>query len=143
MNGFLTKPIDHARLMAEVAVALKSGCQAAPKEAPMENPVQYLRETLGDDTAEAVITVFCAESPNLLRRLREHASAGAGAAVAREAHALAGTAGAVGLISLAEEARAMERSARRDHVVPDETTINALESHLNSAIAVLHGEPVP
>ncbi len=108
----------------------------------MENPIRHLRETLGDDLAEAVITVFQDDAPKLLLRLREQAAAGSASGVAREAHALAGSAGAVGLMSLAREARAIEHTARRDRATPDAATVSALEAHLNAAIATLRAEPV-
>ena len=55
---------------------------------------------------------------------------------------MAGTAGALELMSLSEDARTLEQAARRGGTVPDETTIAALEMQVDAAIVALRAEPV-
>lgn len=142
MNSFLTKPIDTARLLAEIAAILNITGTPAPPDKPKASPLRHLREMLGEDATEAVIKAFCDDAPRMMVRLRKHVVANSATGVAQEAHALAGSAGALELMSLCEDARAMEQAARRSGTVPEETTIAALEKQVDAAIFALRAEPV-
>ena len=147
MNAFLTKPIDSARLIAEIAVVLDIKVQQVPPEKPpdasseaasaqnVNTALQGLRQMLGDDGADAVIRAFCDDAPKIVVRLREQVALNSATGAAREAHALGGTAGALELMSLAKQARSLEQAARRDGKVPDATVVTALEEQVNEAIA--------
>jgi CheY-like chemotaxis protein/HPt (histidine-containing phosphotransfer) domain-containing protein len=133
MNDFLTKPIDSARLLAAIG-AVCQGAAKPPQPRPARlTPLQQMRDELGDETVDAVIEAFQTDVPKMLTRLRTQAEAGTAAGVAREAHALAGTAGSLGLAELSEAAREVEREARRTAAVPGTSTLEALENRFLSA----------
>jgi signal transduction histidine kinase/DNA-binding NarL/FixJ family response regulator len=142
MDSFVTKPIDRARLVAEIAVALKVTAVAPSPEARAARPLRQLREALGDETADAVIAAFRADAPKMLLRLRLQAEARSAAGVAREAHALAGTVGALGLTDLSGATREMERGARRMAIIPNAEMLDALEARFASEIAAMDTETV-
>jgi|GEM_PF-1944686 len=133
MNSFLTKPIDSSRLLAEIAQALNVAAPPVPPKQAVVSPFQELRDMLGDETADAVIAAFREDTPNMLARLRTEAESCSLSGVAREAHALAGTAGALGLTELSEAAREVERGARRDGTIPDSALLDALEHRFRTA----------
>jgi HPt (histidine-containing phosphotransfer) domain-containing protein len=65
---------------------------------------------LGAGTAREIVNVFLVDQPARMQRMRGLAANGAAAGLAREAHALAGSAGTLGLQALAAGARALEAS---------------------------------
>ncbi len=66
---------------------------------------------LGAGSAAALFAAFQAELPARLARLQAAAAASEAAVLRREAHALAGSAGLLGLHALARLARALEEGA--------------------------------
>jgi signal transduction histidine kinase/DNA-binding NarL/FixJ family response regulator len=142
MNSFMTKPIDSARLLTAIGAVLEVTTAAPPPEAAARSPLEQLREDLGDQTVDAVIAAFCSDVPKMLLQLRKQADAGSAPGVAREAHALAGTAGSLGLAGLSEVAREMEREARRAGTVPDAPKLDALEDQFTRQIDALANEIV-
>ncbi len=149
MNAFLTKPIDSARLIAEIAAVLDiTVLEAAPAErvdtpsevAPdknLDSALHGLRQMLGDEGADAVISAFCDDAPKIVARLREQVALNSATGAALQAHALAGTAGALELMCLSNQARSLEQAARREGRVPSSAVVAALEQQVNEAIEAL------
>ena len=73
----------------------------------------------------------------MLARMRDQAEAGSAKDVAAEAHALAGTAGTLGLTSLSEAVRAIERDARLTGKIPDQGVLTTLETRLAEGIKMM------
>lgn len=118
MDGFAPKPISKERLTAEIALvcgdraALPSGSEDGPARAPAGGidpaALAALDAALGPGTAAEVVAAFLADAPARLERMRALAGSGAAVLLAREAHALAGSAGTLGLRALAAAARTLE-----------------------------------
>jgi signal transduction histidine kinase/DNA-binding response OmpR family regulator len=142
MNSFVTKPIDRTRLLVEIAAALKATAKKAPPAPHMTRALRQLRETLGDETADAVVAAFRADAPKMLLQLRLQAQAKSAAGVAREAHALAGTVGALGLADLSGLTRAMEQGARRAATIPSAEMLDAFEARFAFEIEAMDGETI-
>jgi signal transduction histidine kinase/CheY-like chemotaxis protein len=117
MDGFAPKPITPERLSDEIARVC--GTAAASAAPPAEAPVaaagaidpaalEKLDAALGAGTAADIVAVFLSDVPARLDRMRALAAGGAADSLAREAHALAGSAGTLGLRALAAAARALE-----------------------------------
>jgi CheY-like chemotaxis protein len=150
MNGFVTKPVT-LPMLAEAIVQVLAGPAPAQPPAPEAAPARpaalvSLAETLGAETAAIIAGAFLEEAPPQFARLRSLAAAGESAALAREAHALAGSAGTVGLDELALALRAMERALRQG-AAADPAEVEALAPLLEAGLravapaAILH--PVP
>ncbi|HQT76885.1 MAG TPA: ATP-binding protein, partial [Rhodopila sp.] len=137
MNGFATKPIDRKRLATEIAAALNLRAAPEPPAAPQSPVLQELLDTLGAETTMAVIEAFGRDAPMTVRRLMEQAAAEHIAGVAQEAHALAGTAGTLGLVEIRDAARRMEREARASGAIPDAAALSRLEKALLEGVAGL------
>jgi signal transduction histidine kinase/DNA-binding response OmpR family regulator len=112
MDGFVTKPVTLSQLAHAMARALADE-QTDPTPPPLPTAMAALAETLGAETAALIAEAFVEEAPGQLARLRDLATTGDTAALAREAHAMAGSAGTVGLDPLATALRSMERALRQ------------------------------
>ena len=102
MNGYLSKPIDRAKLFAVVEgeddapVAAPAATPAPPPEAetPAIDVPELLQRLGGDaDLARDVVDLFRLDWPTSLARLRAALEAGDAGAVQRAAHSLKGAAG--------------------------------------------------
>jgi HPt (histidine-containing phosphotransfer) domain-containing protein len=142
MSRFVTKPIDAVRLIAEIAAALGVVGVLPPDGSQAGGRLQRLRESLGDETAEAVLAAFREDAPRMLRELRVQAAALSVPGVTREAHALAGITGSLGLGALSDAARAIEGGARQLAAMPDGPALDALESGIEAEIRAMDNEPV-
>ncbi|CAH2602132.1 Histidine kinase [Rhodovastum atsumiense] len=152
MDGFAPKPITRERLARELdrvcGAAIAAGTDPPAAPAPAATGaidvavLDALAATLGEDTVAEVVTVFLADVPDRLARLRDLAEAGTTEALAREAHALAGSAGTLGLRALEATARELERALKTsDH--PDAlgrvAEIGALAEQAVTALAPVPG----
>ncbi len=117
MDGFVPKPIAPERLTHEIArvcggtigqPASAPGDAAVPAEAIDPAALAALDAALGAGTAAEIVAAFLADAPVRLARMRALAAGGATGPLAREAHALAGSAGTVGLRALAAASRSLE-----------------------------------
>ena len=137
MNSFVTKPIDSARLSTEIAAALDLQSFIAAETVHDDHILQNLWLDLGAEVAGEVIAAFGEDAPKMLARMRDQAEAGSAKDVAAEAHALAGTAGTLGLTSLSEAVRAIERDARLTGKIPDQGVLTTLETRLAEGIKMM------
>jgi signal transduction histidine kinase/DNA-binding NarL/FixJ family response regulator len=115
MDGFAVKPIALDRLIDEIgrvcggAAAAPGAAAAAIADDSIDPAVLAGLETaLGAGTAAQIAAAFLADAPARLERMRALAASGAAEQLAREAHALAGSAGTLGLRALAAAARSLE-----------------------------------
>ncbi|HEX2942849.1 MAG TPA: ATP-binding protein [Rhodopila sp.] len=137
MNGFATKPIDRRRLATEISTALNLRAEPEPAPVPRLPVLQELLDMLGAETAAAVIEAFGRDAPITLQHLQEQAAAGNIAGVAQNAHALAGSAGTLGLAEIRDISRQMERDARGTGTIPDAAALALLETMLRDGITGL------
>ena len=109
MDGFAVKPIALERLLAEMARVCGGAAAGTTAEDAIDPDVLAgLENALGAGTAAQIAAAFLADAPARLERMRVLAAGGAALQLAREAHALAGSAGTLGLRGLAEAARSLE-----------------------------------
>lgn len=137
MTGFMTKPISIERLEDELSAVLGPVTQANNADILPDSSegavLDRLRATLGAEVAAAVVAAFLEDVPHMLERLREQCKSGTAAGVAREAHAVAGSASTLGMTAIAETARTMERTARETQAVPDAVCVEQLISEVEAA----------
>ena len=113
MDGFVTKPVTLHQLAEAMARTIAEPPPAPPSAIPPVPPaLAALAETLGAETAALIARAFTEEAPTQLAHLRALAAAADSLGLAREAHALAGSAGTVGLDALATALRTIERAVR-------------------------------
>jgi signal transduction histidine kinase/CheY-like chemotaxis protein/HPt (histidine-containing phosphotransfer) domain-containing protein len=115
MDGFAPKPITPERLSREIArICAEPAAPPGPPEAGTApaaidpSALAALDAALGEGTAAEIAATFLADAPARLDRMRALAASGAADLLAREAHALAGSAGTLGLRALAAAARSLE-----------------------------------
>jgi signal transduction histidine kinase/HPt (histidine-containing phosphotransfer) domain-containing protein/ActR/RegA family two-component response regulator len=151
MDGFAPKPITPERLSDEIArvCGAPAASSGPPAEAPETDPgaidpaaLEQLDAALGAGTAADIVSVFLADVPARLDRMRALAASGAADSLAREAHALAGSAGTLGLRALAAAARALETGlADQPTVLP--ARLAPVEALVGSAVAWLVPRATP
>ena len=105
-----------------------------------------LDAALGAGAAAEIAAAFLADAPARLDRMRALAASGAAEKLAREAHALAGSAGTLGLQALAAAARLMEKTLETGAAgaaadLP--ARVAPLEALADAAIAWLTCQTVP
>ena len=118
MDGFAPKPIAPERLTGEIARVCE-GAAGCPAGAPAgtapatidPSALAALDAALGAGAAAEIAAAFLADAPARLDRMRALAASGAADKLAREAHALAGSAGTLGLWALASAARSLEKGS--------------------------------
>ncbi len=147
MDGFAPKPITPERLTAEIdrvcgLAAGPSGPPALSAQAPAETidpaVLAELEAALGPGSAAEIAASFLADAPARLDRMRALAASGAAEQLAREAHALAGSAGTLGLRGLAAAARSLELGLATATATADlPACLAPLEALAESAIAWL------
>ena len=131
MDGYLTKPIDRAELLREVADLLPrpprsdddagaGGTGAESEPAGADALARFTLDRCRGDAAFAarLLDAFAAQLGRDAPRLRAASEAGDAAALADLAHALRGAAGHVGAAGLARAAAAVEERGRRGKVPP-------------------------
>ncbi len=161
MDGFAPKPISPERLTGEIArvcgerVCGERGAPACPAGAPADPapgtidpaPLAALDAALGAGAAAEIAAAFLADAPARLDRMRALAASGAAEKLAREAHALAGSAGTLGLQALAAAARLMEKDSLETGAAGAAADLPArvapLEALADAAIAWLTCQTVP
>ncbi len=141
MDGFVTKPVTLAQLAHAMARALAEPDAASPAPPPPRAMVA-LAETLGAETAALIAAAFAEEAPAQIARLRELTSTGDTAGLAREAHAMAGSAGTVGLDALAAALRSMERTLRQG-APADPAAIETIAALTEAGLESLAPHPAP
>jgi CheY-like chemotaxis protein len=155
MDGFAPKPISPERLTGEVARVFGAAgaqggvqtCQAgegadAPAGAIDPAALVRLDAALGAGTAAELAAIFLADLPARLDRMRALAAGGGSGKLAGEAHALAGSAGTLGLRGLAAAARSLEHAAEGGATDPA-ASLALLEALAGEAIAWLESQAVP
>ena len=114
MEGFAPKPITPERLAEEIArIRGRAGPPAATAAVPAAPPIDpavlaALDAALGEGAAAEIVGAFLADAPQRLAQMRALAERGAADRLARDAHALAGSAATLGLVALAAAARTLE-----------------------------------
>jgi CheY-like chemotaxis protein len=131
MNDFLAKPVRKRELVAVIVRALSGRSQGIgisqlparelhPPQSEKGEPstpifVRATYETMareiGEEGAREMVEIFRAETDRRIALLRRLSCELDRAAIIREAHALKSDAGTLGLLQLAELARALEREA--------------------------------
>ncbi len=141
MDGFVTKPVTLHRL-AEAMARTIAEPPPAPKSAipPVPAALVALAEALGEETAAMIAGAFTEEAPDQFARLRILAAEADGPGLAREAHALAGSAGTVGLDALATALRTMERAVRSGAPI-DPAAVEALAPLVDDGLRALAPRP--
>jgi CheY-like chemotaxis protein/nitrogen-specific signal transduction histidine kinase len=151
MDGFALKPITPECLADQIARVC--GGAAAPSAVPAEaagaeagaiDPaaLDKLDAALGAGTAADIVAVFLSDVPARLDRMHALAARGAADSLAREAHALAGSAGTLGLRALAAAARALE-TGLADQPAGLPARLAPIEALVGSAVAWLVPRAAP
>jgi PAS domain S-box-containing protein len=118
MDGYLTKPVDSARLAAALEAALPDRrlSNLVPDCAAAEEVLDLRRalDCAGGDRAllAEVARIFVREAPNQLERLARALAAGDARGIEREAHTLKGSLASLGANAARELASALEQDAR-------------------------------
>ncbi|HEX4132019.1 MAG TPA: ATP-binding protein [Pirellulales bacterium] len=107
-TGYLSKPIDGARLLDIVADALARQQQPAPPERPAATTLNSLAD---DPEFREIVAEYLAGLPEQLCRLRTASVAGEMNLVRQIAHSIKGTGGTMGFGNLTATAAAIEQSA--------------------------------
>lgn len=130
MNDFLAKPINRAKLEAALTAwvpAFREGSARQGHAAVPESPeaavvdtdqIASMREELGDDTMDAVLTSFWTDVATLVQSLDAALAQADMPALDRGLHSLKGAARTVGFVGIAEAAE-RARDGIRDGRVPD------------------------
>jgi len=147
-DDYLSKPFDVARLLAfidarEVETGDAGGGSSVepdvpPLDAAFLADLRALREGSRDGGAaiDELLRLFVSEGEEWLAELRAAASRGDPAAVARAAHALAGTGASVGASRLVAASRALEQEARGG-TVQGRAAIDGIAQSFSEARAAL------
>jgi signal transduction histidine kinase/DNA-binding response OmpR family regulator len=143
MNDFVPKPVTLERLRAVLEQTNAPGITVSEQPETLNQvtlDTAYLRQLadeIGPDGVAELLRIFLEDAPARMVAIRRAMADGAIQIVRREAHALAGSAGTVGLSSLREAARILQLATER--AGPDdaciETVAIALRDSLPLAIA--------
>jgi PAS domain S-box-containing protein len=146
MDDFLSKPVDVDLLEATLARWVPErptpvAPDPVPEEAPASPAARRLRELIDRDgippeLVARMIERFVPTATATAERLRRSAADGDAAAVAREAHALRGSAATLGLLALAELCEKVERRGLAGEP-PTDTHLADLTRELDRAAAEL------
>ncbi len=143
MDGFVTKPVTLHQLAEAMARTIVEAPSPPPSAIPPVPPaLAALAETLGAETAALIAAAFTEEAPDQFARLRILAAEADGPGLAREAHALAGSAGTVGLDALATALRTMERAVRSGAPI-DPAAVEALAPLVDEGLRALAPRTAP
>jgi signal transduction histidine kinase/DNA-binding response OmpR family regulator len=146
MDDYLTKPIDRRDLLRVVESALAADTGGArPETMPVENtpagPSEFADfvERLGGDAAltSEVATLFVAESPAMMLRLRESVRRQSPEEIRLAAHALKGAVGTFSLVGAIETAARIEELARAERVGEAAALMEVLEPQMARLVASL------
>jgi HPt (histidine-containing phosphotransfer) domain-containing protein len=130
MDGFAPKPITPA------------GLSGAASQLFDPAVLKSFDAALGAGAAAEIAAIFLADVPARLERMRAAATGGAADSLAREAHALAGSAGTLGLRALAAAARALETELA-DQPAGLPARLAPVEALVGSAVAWLVPRAAP
>ncbi len=114
MDDFLTKPLRAAALRDKLTCWLTPGagpCDGDADEVVEGDPVEAARDLFGAKFAQ-LSQLFLADTPKRMAALGAAADAGDGKLVADIAHTLAGSASAVGALTMSDLCKALELEAR-------------------------------
>jgi len=136
MTGFVPKPVTLQKLAEALAAAVPGGATASGVP-PRLDVIDALTATLGAETVARLIAAFRADLPAQLARMTDFAAAGDSARLAREAHALAGTAATIGMTALADAARSIERGLRAGEGADAQASVAALEALVAASLRAL------
>jgi CheY-like chemotaxis protein len=157
MNGFVAKPVSPAALSEALLPWLK--LEPLPAERPKtfkELPVSdelaeemariqtafaQLRETLGMDMRDELLTLFYPTLDECLCGMEDALTAGHADAVYKHAHKLKGCAGQLGATHLAEQARAIEQLGREAQLTPIRDLLPPLRAFAQALADQLKKEP--
>ncbi|HEV2491307.1 MAG TPA: ATP-binding protein [Candidatus Acidoferrales bacterium] len=119
MDGWITKPIDFARLFTVVESAAKNGTAKPVTHEPIPaRKIALSSETLlrsaggNSELLARLIRVFLADSPKRMSAIRTALAKGNTASLAQAAHAFKGALGNFGASRVVEEAKSLEECAR-------------------------------
>jgi signal transduction histidine kinase/CheY-like chemotaxis protein/HPt (histidine-containing phosphotransfer) domain-containing protein len=147
MNDFVTKPVTLERLRAvleQTAVRdlTASGRPRAANAVMVADTVTldeaFLNQLAGEISPEGVaemVRVFLEDTPPRMVAIRRAMADGAIQTIRREAHAMAGAAGSVGLPRLHEAAAALQDASER--AGPDDATIEAVAAALHDSLPLV------
>lgn len=137
MDGYITKPIQAALLLKELAgidgghAAAQTHSNDPSKDSHMINRSE-LMERVGDDQAllDELASLFLADSPALMKQIREAIDQGNAADLATAAHTLKGSVANFCAPPVSEAARQLEMAGRRGELSNANTLYHALEQQL-------------
>ena len=103
MDDFVSKPIRSEELAAALGRLRPASVVA----------LEQLRESVGEETTDAIVETFLAEAPALVARLRQSVSDGDAAGLRLAAHTLKSNANTFGGAALRRSARSSSASGRQ------------------------------
>src|SRR6056297_509750 len=155
MDGYVTKPIDARRLIAEIDRTLGSIPNASHRTpqasaavsmdeselGPIFDRAQLLDRLLGDETlAATIIDLFLEDMPRQISALTNGLKAGDTAAVAQLAHKIRGAAANLTAIYLQQTATAMEAAAHAEDHNQLQILLAELSAHFSTFKTAMEAE---
>jgi HPt (histidine-containing phosphotransfer) domain-containing protein len=146
MDDYLTKPIDRRDLLRIVestpaADTADGGAESKPVANVPVEPSEFAEfvERLGGDAAltSEVATLFVAESPGMMLRLRESVRRQSPEEIRLAAHALKGAVGTFSVVGAMETAARIEELARAEKVDEASALMEVLEPQIARLVASL------
>jgi signal transduction histidine kinase/CheY-like chemotaxis protein len=135
MDDYISKPIDRRDLLRLVENApIPAAAAYAPKEREA-----FAERFSGDATlASEVASLFVAESPAMMQRLRDAIRRQSAEDIRLAAHALKGAVGAFTVVGAMETAARIEELARAGRVDETEAQLEVIEPQIAQLVAALH-----
>jgi HPt (histidine-containing phosphotransfer) domain-containing protein len=146
MDDYLTKPIDRRDLLRIVESARPTDTGDGPQGSPPvertpARPSEFAEfvERLGGDAAltSEVASLFVAESPAMMLRLRESVRRQSSEEIRLAAHALKGAVGTFSVIGAMETAARIEELARAEKIDEAAAMMDVLEPQMARLVASL------
>ncbi len=109
-------------------------------DAAILRELKALDEASGGGLIDELISMFAAATPERLGRMRAALSAGDAKTLALEAHAMKGSAGAVGASLMLTLAGALEAEAKQGSLAEGKARIDAMEAELAVVLGELREE---
>jgi two-component system, sensor histidine kinase and response regulator len=153
MDDYLAKPIKAADVAAMLARWVPSAPAAAEgvaeddvagpiRDAGMRQRLRELEDEGDPDFVQTLVTMFFGETALHLDALRQALARADAPGVAREAHALRGSAATLGAQRIADLAEVIERLGRADDLAPVPTSLAQLGTEIDRVHAALTDAPV-
>lgn len=152
LDGYLTKPLDQAKLRAVVsrtrvnaAAAPATQTVAFPIPAPSiddglidENQIEEIREVVGEQMLSELLAAFCRDVRTEFDRVMEACAGTDRSVLGAASHTLRGLAGNLGAARVSELAAELEEAAKSDDIRPiDKDLIAKLADAVERTIDIL------